>query len=192
MPPTSPRLSAVFDKSLFIAPPIGHTEDISENDDTTAYTRSKSLDFNHLQVKSHPPRESDRSPPVVLDTPNRRRIEGVYDRFLMATAGVKRGGRRNQSASLSHMKNVPNISLSPQLPNHHNIHRAFNTAQPVTPSVFNEEFKLPRSVDELGTVTRDPSHDVSYYKDESSNTVALVRRALKAVVAGKAATRQLQ
>ncbi|KIM89475.1 hypothetical protein PILCRDRAFT_226626 [Piloderma croceum F 1598] len=192
MPPTSPRLSAVFDKSLFIAPPIGHTEDISENDDTTAYTRSKSLDFNHLQVKHHPPRELDGSPPVVLDTPNRRRIEGVYDRFLMATAGVKRGGRRNQSVSLSHVKDVPSTSPSPQHPNHHDIHRAFNTAQPMAPSVFNEEVKLPRSVDELGTVTRDPSPDVSHYKDDSNNTVALVRRALKAVVAGKAATRQLQ
>jgi hypothetical protein len=192
MPPTSPRLSAVFDKSLFIAPPIGHTRDKSENDDTTAYIRSKSLDFNHLQSKPHPPLEADGSPPEVLDTPNKRRIEGVYDRFLMATAGVKRGGRRNQSASLSHVKDVLSTSPSPQHPNHHNIHRAFNTVQPMAPSVFNEETKLPRSVDELRTVTRDPSPDVSNYKDDSNNTVALVRRALKAVVAGKAATRQLQ
>jgi len=185
MPPTSPRLSAVFDKSLFIAPPIGHTGDKSENDDTTTYTRSKSPDLNHLQVKPHPLRELDGSPRVVLDTPNTRRIEGVYDRFLMATAGVKRGGRRNQSISLSHVSDV-------QHPNHHNIHRAFNTAQSMAPSVFNEEMKLPRSVDEPRTVTRHPSPDVSHYKDDSNNTVALVRRALKAVVVGKAATRQLQ
>jgi len=193
MPPTSPRLSAVFDKSLFIAQPIGHAEDESSENDVTTHMRSRSLDINHLTsslgpVESHPPRKSDGSPPVVLDTPNKRRIEGVYDRFLMATTGVKKVGRGNQSDNLGHVQNRPNTLPSAQ---HQNNHRLFNAARPMPPSMSNEDMKFPRAVEDFGLEARETSANVSHYKDDSSNTVALVRRALKAVVTGKTVTKQL-
>jgi len=166
MPPKSPRLSTFLDKSLFIASPVGHTEDESGLNADTTYLRSRSLDIDHLtsslvHVDPYLPRKSDGAPPVMTDTPNRRRVEGVYDRFLMATAGVKRVGRGYQSDNFGPVQDA---------------------AAPAPP-VSSEDLKLPRTVDESGLV-RKTSPDVSYYKDDSNNTVALVRRAFKAVVTG--------
>lgn len=191
MPPKSPRLSSFLDKSLFIAPPIGHAEDEVIADADTRYLLSRSLDINHLtsspvHVESYPPWKSDDAPPIVIDTPNRRRIEDVYDRFLMATAAVKRVGRGHQSDNLGPLQNTDNES--PVL--HHkrnNNHCIFHTARPVPPS---EDLKLPKAVDEFRLVSRDASVDASHYKDNSNNTVSLVRRAFKAVVTGKTVTKR--
>jgi hypothetical protein len=195
MPPKSPRLSAFLDKSLFVAPPMGRTEDESSANSDSTFLRSRSLDIDHLtsslvHVESYPPRKSSGAPPVVLDTPNRRRIEGVYDRFLLATAGVKRVGRGYQSDNLGPAQNAPDPGPSTHFHKHNNNHRIFNTTRPIPPPVSSEDLKLPRTVDESGLVSPKASADVSHYKDDGNNTVALVRRAFKAVT-GKTVTRRL-
>jgi len=128
---------------------------------------------------------------VVIDTPNRRRIEGVYDRFLMATAGVKTVGRGYQSDNLGPVQNAPDLAPSTHYHKHNNNHRIFNTARPMPPPVSSEDLKQQqRTVDEFGLVSRTANADVSHYKDDRNNTVALVRRAFKAVT-GKTVTRRM-
>jgi hypothetical protein len=187
MPPTSPRLSAVIDKSLFVKPPISHAEDESIANEDSTFLRSRSLDFDRLTsslVHARPsPRKSHGPPAAVIDTPNRRRMEGVYDRLLMATTGVKKVGRGYQSDN-------PGPLPSAQYRSHHNNHRLFNSARPTPPPVSNEGLKHAKLVDEFGLVTPKVNPDVSHYKDDGSNTVAFVRRAFK-VVAGKTATKRM-
>ena len=77
----------------------------------TTLPRSKSLDIDHLasspvHVEPYPPRKSDGAPPAVTDTPSRRRAERVYDRFLMASSGVKRVGRGYQSDNVGPTQNT--------------------------------------------------------------------------------------
>lgn len=117
-------------------------------------------------------------------TPNRRRIEGVYDRFLMATSGVKSVRRGNQSGTTRHTRNAPQGSLPPR-PNHNSNHHVFTIIQSAPPPVPSGDLKLPTTVDEFEPRTSKLPTDVSHSKDDSNNTVAIVRRALKAVVTGK-------
>jgi len=59
------------------------------------------------------------------------------------------------------------------------------------PPVSSEDLKQQqRTVDEFGLVSRTANADVSHYKDDRNNTVALVRRAFKAVT-GKTVTRRM-
>jgi hypothetical protein len=199
MPKTSSRLSAFLDPSLFIAPPISpRDEEPAAMADTTT-PRSKSLDINHLtaspvHVEPYPPRKSD-GPAVVIDSPNKRRIESVYDRFLMATSGVKRVGRGYQSDNVGSMQSSldPRASSTLGFNYNRNHSRVFNSVRrAMPPPVSSDDLNMQLDVDEFGLITRTtPGIDTPNHRGESSNTVALVRRAFKAVVTGKTVTKRL-
>jgi serine/threonine-protein kinase GIN4 len=172
MPAPPPRLSTVLDRSLFVTPPPAIYEDDSVTDITLARDNSMEID----ELTSPPvvvePYPSRRTGPknAFPDLPTLRRLEGVYDRILMATSGVKRLGRGYQSDNLGPVGNAP-------APN--------AIRRPMPPPVSSVEKKRIASVDELGTLSyrRGARHD----KDAGSNTVTLVRRAFKAIVAGRPA-----
>lgn len=78
LPPRTPRLSAVVDKSLFIATPSAYKE---QNLATIADVSRDSLTASPLQVEPYPARPLSTGSNVVLDTPAKKHIEGVYDRY---------------------------------------------------------------------------------------------------------------
>lgn len=200
LPKTSSRLSAFLDPSLFIAPPMTpRNEEHSAVADTTL-PRSKSLDINHLtaspvHVDPYPPRRSDGAPARVIDSPDRRRIECVYDRFLMAASGVKRVGRGYQSDNIGPVLPAPEPRASTLGYNHNRNHnRVFNSVRrAMPPPVSSDDLKTQQDVDEFGLVARTLEMETvtPNHKGEGNNTVALVRRAFKAVVTGKTVTNRL-
>lgn len=153
----------------------------SESDFTLM--RSQSLDINHLiespvHVEPYPPRKSlaaERGlPPEPVDTPRaQRQKEGVYDRFLMATTGVKRVGRGYQSEAHAPVTN----SFDPRPPP--KTHRVFGSnRRPMPPAVSSDDM-IPGS-DEFG-VSLDTTDDAI----DTKQTVGFgLRRALKAVTTG--------
>ncbi|KAF5369402.1 hypothetical protein D9758_002490 [Tetrapyrgos nigripes] len=194
-PATSPRLSAVVDRDLFVAPPKGSIRmDLSDDSRTSSPAiASKSLDeltSSPLRVDPYPPRNASGANPPVPDTPTQRRVENVYDRFLMATSGVKRVGKGYQSENVVPIHNT--ISHS----NFSNIkqnHRAFySVRKPMPPPVSSEDHQRQSvSVDELGMMTYHGAGTVSPgNKDEGKATITLVRRAFKAMVPGKTMNRR--
>ena len=101
----SPRLSAVFNRSLFVAPPLSPrlVEDPTPTPETN---HGRSIHF-HDSNSSYPLCKS--SDQVVPESPDRRHLEGVYDRFLMATSGVKRVGKGYQSDNPKPLQNAMNM-----------------------------------------------------------------------------------
>lgn len=202
LPASAYRLSQVLDSSLFIAPPLSPRPTLSPHDDNFDMQDisivHESPSFNDLtssplHVEPYPQRKPNANAEVP-DTPSQRRVEGVYDRFLMATSGVKRLGKGYQSNNAGPVSNT----LGPQGSNcKSDNHRAFySTRRPMPPPVSSEDQRRTVSVDELGIMTYTPStsgpaggHTV--LKDESNTTVALVRRAIKAIVPGKTTSRRL-
>lgn len=197
MPTTSPRLSAVIDSSVFIAPPHSADRDDSTIILNTTLPRSKSLDIEQLtaspvHVDPYPPRKSDVSYPVVQSPKTRKNHERVYDRFLMATSGVKRVGRGYQSDNVGPVQSSldPRVTTPPQSYNHN--HRVFNSARrAMPPPVSSDDFKSSTPVDEFGLVACRAEFDTPAHKDDANNTVAFVRRAFKTMVTGKTVTRRL-
>lgn len=184
----------MIDRSVFIAPPIGTRESTDETDAFSTPVRiSKSFDeltASPLHVEPYPPRQPSTLEVPVPDTPGRRRVEGVYDRFLMATSGVKRVGKGYQSDNNGPMHNTishPNVSNYKQ-----NNHRAFYTARrAMPPPVSSDDQRRTVSVDELGLMTYTPGTGDPVLKDESNTTVTLMRRAIKAMVPGKTVSKRL-
>lgn len=128
---------------------------------------------------------------IVLNSPDRRRVEGVYDRFLMSTTGVKRVGKGYQSDNLTH--NVPSaLECKPTNNNPRNF-KVFNSARrAMPPPVSSDDQCRNPSVDELGSVTCSAGASRTS-KEDSKNTAtaALVRRAIKAIVPGRTVSRRL-
>jgi serine/threonine-protein kinase GIN4 len=186
----SPRLSAVLDRSLFIAPPVHAREDSSVPAISMSEKSFDELTASPFHVEPYPPRKTNAPDAPILDTPSQRRVEGVYDRFLMATSGVKRLGKGYQSDNLGPVGNIhtPNVSNY----KHNQNHRAFySTRRAMPPPVSSDDQRRTVSVDELGVVTCTAGAGSPVLKDESNTTVALVRRALKAIVPGKTVSRRL-
>ncbi|TFK40865.1 hypothetical protein BDQ12DRAFT_648195 [Crucibulum laeve] len=188
-PLASPRLSQVLDRSLFIASPLMSCERLDDSQ-SIIITRTASFDdltSSPCHVEPYPARKLNPDAPLPPDTPSQRRLEGVYDRFLMATSGVKRLGKGYQSDNVGPISNSASLGVSNNPK--YGSHRAFYTARrPMPPPVSSEDQRRTVSVDELGvmTISSGPS-DSPMLKDESNNTVALVRRAIKAMVPGKTA-----
>lgn len=133
-------------------------------------------------VEPYPARQAG---PAIPDTPNRIRLEGVYDRFLMATSGVKRVGKGYQSDNRGPVHNT--ISH----PSHKsNNPRAFNSVRRPMPPPVSSDDQRP-SVDELGVMTSTPAFGSPLMKDEANTTVTMMRRAIKAIVPGKVVSRRL-
>lgn len=190
LPAPSPRLSAVLDRSLFIATPTTPRDDSDAR--SSSFTRERSYDdltSSPLHVEPYPSRRSSAQDVPMPDTPNQRRVEGVYDRFLMATSGVKRLGKGYQSDNVGPISNT----LDPIVSNKRDSHRAFYSARRVMPPpVSSEDQRRTVSVDELGVITyTDGLESPVMSKDDSNTTVGLMRRAIKAIVPGKTTSRRL-
>ncbi|KAJ7600903.1 hypothetical protein C8J56DRAFT_911575 [Mycena floridula] len=172
----SPRLSAVVDREMFVTPK------------PTVVGISKS--FDELTASPHivePYPTRDPCLPIP-DTPNRHRLEGVYDRFLMATSGVKRVGKGYQSNNYGPVQNtIQTTSATTYKSGFHSVRKA------MPPPVSSDDQRRTLSVDELGVMNYNstPTHGSTILKDESNTTVAMMRRALKAMVPGKTVSRRV-
>ena len=135
MPPPAPtpRLSQVVDRNFIIAPVLTSRDDLL-NCDSMEYERSRSFDeltSSPLQVEPYPQRPRQSEDVNVLDTPSRHRIEGVYDRFLMATSGVKRPADAIHSDSFLRADPIPDMPTSSSFPS-----SSFNFSFPPYDGVF--------------------------------------------------------
>ncbi|KAJ2917010.1 hypothetical protein MD484_g3420, partial [Candolleomyces efflorescens] len=182
----SPRLAEVVDRSLFVKQPYTSRDDLLDNGRDMSYEELQSS-ICHVEPYPLRPRPSQDQQPY-LDTPDRQRLETVYDRFLM-TSGVKRHGKGYQSETVAPVANT----LGPASSRKENSHRAFYSARkPMPPPVSSDDIERRAvSVDELGLMTTtaaatSPDGEMVgttlLSKEEGSSTVALVRRAFKAMV----------
>lgn len=183
--PAAPRLSAVLDRSLFVATPIPPKFADNLNDDLTA---------SPYHVEPYPPRRSGEAQNVP-PSPERRRLEGVYDRFLMATTGVKRVGKGYQSDNFRPLQNTIPSDTGKLPASHGRTFGVFGTGKRQMPPPVSSDDVWCRasSIDELGFTTCSNAIGTAprVSKDDSKNTAALVRRAIKAIVPGKTVSRTL-
>ena len=144
--------------------------------------RENSLDeltSSPCHVEPYPQRVKGSQDAPIPDTPSRHRIEGVYDRFLMATSGVKRLGKGYQSDNAGP---VCGNSVGP-VPLNKSRH-FYSSRKPMPPPVSSDDQRRATSVDELGVITHEENNqsDTSNSKDDGNTTVALVRKAIKLMV----------
>ncbi|KAF8627400.1 hypothetical protein AX17_006215 [Amanita inopinata Kibby_2008] len=197
-PEPSPRLSQVLDRSLFIATPLSQKFSIDQNEGSTYPSMPPSMDdltSSPLHVESYPSRKPSSQSATVLNSPDQQRLENVYDRFLMATTGVKRVGKGYQSDNAAAVSNTLNRDSTDGQPARS--YRVFPTSRrhPMPPPVSSDDLNIIRPtvlVDEMGVMTcTQMGAGTPVVKDESNTTVALVRRAIKAMVPGKTASKRL-
>ncbi|KIJ62558.1 hypothetical protein HYDPIDRAFT_50068, partial [Hydnomerulius pinastri MD-312] len=181
--------------SLFIATPVSprFSEDVTT---TPGLTRGRSIQFDDLNaspyhVEPYPQRKS--ADQLAIDSPDKRRVEGVYDRFLMATSGVKRVGKGYQSDNFkplhSTVSGVEHGRLSSSQSRGFGVFGTGRRAMP-PPVSSEDQWRRSTSIDELGFVACGAGSNASRpSKDESKAT--FVRRAFKAMVPGKTVSRRL-
>ncbi|KAI0699944.1 hypothetical protein C8T65DRAFT_742293 [Cerioporus squamosus] len=176
-PTPAPRLSAVVDKNLFIASSPAHRVHIEETIQESTPQRPKDdLTASPLHVEPYPQRPMTKEG-VALDTPAKRHLEGVYDRFLMSTTGVRRAGKGYQSENvLRPIENIrPHSSMAKRS------QKFFTTRPKMPPPVSSDDLRRSSSVDEFGTFLSTPAP----MQEQNHNTIAIVRKAFKAIVTGK-------
>ncbi|KAF9468652.1 kinase-like domain-containing protein [Collybia nuda] len=193
-PASSPRLSQVLDSSLFISPPNIRVDGLDMQDMSVVQEPSfNELTSSPLHVEPYPARRRSAQDMPLPDSPSQRRVEGVYDRFLMATSGVKRLGKGYQSDNIGPVSNTVGPAVSYYRRDNGKIFHS--TRRPMPPPVSSDDQRRTVSVDELGVITYVPTSEESGsspgFKDEGNTTVALVRRAIKAFVPGKTASKRL-
>ncbi|KAK0188110.1 hypothetical protein F5146DRAFT_1062051 [Armillaria mellea] len=177
--------SPPLDRNMFIDTTALSMKSLDSEQVTTPSPISRSFD----ELTSSPLHPSTQNI-AVPDSPSQRRLEGVYDRFLMATSSVKRLGKGYQSDNPVPVRNtVQDITRSKSSRPFASIRRT-----PMPPPVSSDDMRRAASVDELGfmsyaTTPATPSTPV--LKDESRNTVTKMRRAIKAFVPGKSVSRRL-
>ncbi|OBZ68659.1 Serine/threonine-protein kinase par-1 [Grifola frondosa] len=178
-PTPTPRLSAMVDRNLFVKPA---SPPATPDSNVVIEPPRNELTESPLHVDPYPPRPKGSKPAVVLDTPGRKHVEGVYDRFLMSTTGVKRLGRGYQSDNAGPVLNVPQQYPAAPKRNQKFFHSA---RRPMPPPVSSDDLRRASSVDEFGVVVCTQDNVTSEHQDQSSNTIAIVRKAFKAIVTGK-------
>ena len=144
-----------------------------------------SLTDSPFVVQPYPNRKQlVRSP--AMDSPTQRHVEAVYDRFLIATSGVKRVGKGYQ---LCHVKPVstgtPSSSRSPG--------KFFNSSRrPIPPPVSSEDRRFAGfGVDELGRIHPGSiDAETSGLREDRAGAARVVSRAFKALVTGKTAMKK--
>jgi hypothetical protein len=149
------------------------------------------LTSSPFHVEPYPVRKSI---PQIADSPYLRRVEGVYDRFLMATSGVKRLGKGYQSDNVGPMGNpVGPAAGAGGYNGKRDSHRAFYSAKrPMPPPVSSEDVQQKTMpVDELGVigVAKGLAPSTTEMKDEIS-TGSIMKR-IKAMVPVNPVSRRL-
>jgi serine/threonine-protein kinase GIN4 len=172
----------VLDRNLFIAPLLPSRDDLLDSQsDSSEQVRETSLDdltSSPYIVEPYPQRVRGSHEPPIPDTPTRHRIEGVYDRFLMATSGVKRLGKGYQSDNAGPVCG----NIVDPVPLNKSRH-FYLTRKQMPPPVSSDDQRRAVSLDEFGVVSQDESHSgESNLKDDGNTTVALVRKAIKLIV----------
>jgi hypothetical protein len=186
-PQRSPRLSSLIDKRLFITPPTGYPS-ITLSQDNSAEFDSLLASPHH--VEPYPTRDIVVDPSV-LDAVSQRRVEGVYDRFLMATSGVKRLGKGYQSDNNGPIINTADRPLR-TVPSNISKAKIFHSTRRMPPAVSSDDQRRAASVDELGTVPNVHAPDTPGHKvDGGAPATTIVRRAFKAIITGKSVSRRL-
>jgi len=182
----------VLDRNLFIAPLLTSRDDLLDSRSVSfEQVRETSLDeltSSPCHVEPYPQRMKGSQDAPIPDTPSRHRIEGVYDRFLMATSGVKRLGKGYQSDNVGP---VCSNTTGPGVPVNRGRH-FYSARKPMPPPVSSEDQYRATSVDELGVITYEQNHsDPLNPKDDGNTTVARVRKAIKLMVPKAAGSRRL-
>ncbi|EMD40193.1 hypothetical protein CERSUDRAFT_81481 [Gelatoporia subvermispora B] len=173
LPPRAKRLSEVVDRNLFIAPPRRVPSEASLVQQPI--DRSPSI----VHVEPYSQRPQTKLHPT-MDTPARKHVEVVYDRFLMSTTGVKRVGKGYQSDNAGPVANIPAQNRTAM---HKRSQRLFTARRQMPPPVSSEDIMHASSVDEFGVVVDSAKPRTS--EDQGKNTVAVVRKAFKAIVTAK-------
>ena len=181
-PEPTPRLSQVLDRNLFIAPLLPSRDDLldsqSDSSEQVQETSLNDLTSSPYIVEPYPQRVRGSHEPPIPDTPTRHRIEGVYDRFLMATSGVKRLGKGYQSDNAGPVC----ANIVDPVPLNKSRH-FYLTPKPMPPPVSSDDQRRTVSLDEFGVISQDESHtDSSNSKDDGNTTVSLVKKAMKLIV----------
>src|ERR1700722_4840801 len=168
--PSTPSLSA---RRLFFATPPGIPTIPSPT------TESLDSDLTSCPVHVEPyPEKAKKVNSTLCDAASQRRIEGVYDQYLLATPGVRRVGKGYQSDKASTVLRgaVPSTSSFSRIP------RILHTTRRANPSpVVRDGRKRALSIDELGAISCSTVNDESARKGVASYTASLVRRALKSI-----------
>ncbi|TBU59232.1 hypothetical protein BD310DRAFT_948155 [Dichomitus squalens] len=177
-PTPTPRLSTVVDKNLFISSPIQKVADEAAPRSTPQSQRSKdALTESPLHVDTYPTKTAPKES-IAIDTPAKRHLEGVYDRFLMSTTGVRRNGKGYQSENV--MRPIENIRPHSSMAKRSQ--KFFPTGRrQMPPPVSSDDLRRSSSVDEFGAFLSTPAPN----QEQNNNTIAIVRKAFKAIVTGK-------
>lgn len=164
-------------------------------DQTIEDVREPSLDdlqASPCHVEPYPQRPRRSYDIPVPDTPSRHRIEGVYDRFLMATSGVKRLGKGYQSDNAGPVGSASHLASASQQQQPKG--RSFySTRRPMPPPVSSDDQRRAASVDELGMMAY-PDIPVTVHSkevDSGNATVTLMRKAMKLIAPKNTASRRL-
>ncbi|KAI0629768.1 hypothetical protein C8Q77DRAFT_1075749 [Trametes polyzona] len=183
-PTPAPRLSTVVDKNLFIATPSPGPQRVTIEEPRLTPSRTQDdLTASPLHVEPYPARQRAT---IALDTPAKRHLEGVYDRFLMSTTGVKRNGKGYQSEHVAPVGHIarPHSSMAKRR------QKFFaSTCRPMPPPVSSDDLRRASSVDEFGTFCPSQSTPAAGAGEQNKNTITVVRKAFKAIVTGKPAAR---
>ncbi|KAI8994232.1 hypothetical protein BD414DRAFT_576788 [Trametes punicea] len=184
-PKPTPRLSTVVDKNLFIASsPVNKS--VADDTKLTPPRQKDDLTASPLHVEPYPARPARTT--IALDTPAKRHLEGVYDRFLMSTTGVKRNGKGYQSDIAGPVGNVARPHSSMAKRSQKFFH---STRRPMPPPVSSDDLRRASSVDEFGAFCPSQSTPAAPARaaEQNKNTIAVVRKAFKAIVTGKPTSR---
>lgn len=190
-PQPVPRLSTLVDPSIFISDSSG-----LRSPGCTSFGEKPKVDeltASPQHVEPYPPRPPSKTS-TTIDTPAKRHLEGVYDRyvpsihlhnslltpisrFLMSTTGVKRVGRGYQSETSGPISHIPQPKASVR----RNPNFFLSTRKPMPPPVSSDDLRRSSSFDEFG-VGPGPLGGAAPSKDEEGgHSVGIVRRALKAM-----------
>jgi serine/threonine-protein kinase GIN4 len=190
-PAPVPRLSTLVDPSLFISDASGSKSRASFME----RPRVDDLMASPLHVEPYPARPASKSS-LAVDTPAKKHLEGVYDRyvkptslplsmsnlimysFLMSTTGVKRVGRGYQSDVALPVMQAPQPQVLKR-----NSHFFLSARRPMPPPVSSDDLHRVVSFEEWGTKPAALAAAAGSSKSEESSgsTVGIVRRALKAM-----------
>lgn len=168
-----------MDRSIFVSrlgstPPLHELPSIpSLNVSTTFVPGEQSFEFGPQDTSSAGPLRQQSSSPT-LTSPARRHVEGVYDRFLMATSGVKRVGKGYQNDAMMH--SMPSVKTYKKPT------RLFsNGRRPMPPPVSSEDIGSTL-MDEHGHLLVTARDSL---EEDTGRALFAVKKAFKTIVSGK-------